>query len=464
MTFNTALLSAACSVAALNFGAALVFRRFLATHAAALQAQPTGHWGADNPSTANAGRRLNNAASYSPEVVVVLCVRGPDPFLSQTLRALAQQDYPNYRLLVVVDHALDPAWQSVQQVKRELGLNDRQLEVQELRERRDECGLKCSALLQAIGSLDDERPDPERLIVTIDSDAVPAAHWLLNLVRPLADPSVGATTSNQWFEPNSAAWGTWVRSVWQAGAIVPTAILANPWAGGFAIRHRDLVDSGLLDTWRTSIIDDGPVREGLQRLGKRVIFVPQNVVINREDCGFGFSLRYIRRMLTWSRLYERTFWLTGCHALLVAGVHLWALLAALLGLISGLTGTLSPVDAGLTWLPLVLLISGQVGGYEVVRQAVLSNTEMDPPVRHPAAVGSQTNGHTQPWPWRVLLVAAAIPWTLLAYGLGCVGASRVRRVVWRQIAYEVKDGRQVRMLDYAPFPTVSPQPLEHHSV
>jgi hypothetical protein len=466
VTFNIALLSAASSVAALNFGAALVFRRWLGQQAATLQSDSARSREASAHASTNAtvGSLPSTDRGYSPEVVVVLCVRGPDPFLSQTLQALAEQEYPNYRLVVVVDHRLDPAWQSVQQVKHELGLNDRQLEVQELRERRDQCGLKCSALLQAIGSLGSEPQDPERLIVTIDSDAVPAAHWLVNLVRPLVDPSVGATTSNQWFEPSSAAWGTWVRSVWQAGAIVPTAILANPWAGGFAMRQRDLEESGLLATWQTSIIDDGPVRESLQRIGKRVVFVPQNVVINREDCGLGFSLRYIRRMLTWSRLYERTFWLTGCHAVLVAGVHLWALFAALLGSVAGFTGTLSIVEAGLTWLPLALLIGGQVGGYEVVRRAVLRHTEMDPPARRSAAAASSAPGRSRPWPWRGLLVAAAIPWTLFAYTLGCIGASRVRRVVWRQIAYEVKDGRQVRMLDYRPFPTVTAQPLEHHSV
>ncbi len=466
MTLSTALFSAACSVAALNFGAALVFRVWLARQAASLgflsRQGTTGGRSTAAEATAEtaevsvAGPVL---AEFAPEAVVVLCVRGPDPFLAETLQALARQDYPNYRLVVVVDHMQDPAWQAVQCVKRALGLNDSQLEVQELRARRAECGLKCSALLQAIASLEADGLDPERLIVTIDSDAVPAAHWLGNLVRPLAEKSVGATTSNQWFEPNSLAWGAWVRSVWQAGAIVPTAILANPWAGGFAIRHRELVDSGLLSAWKTSIIDDGPVRESLQRIGKRVVFVPQNVVINREDCGIGFSVRYIRRMLTWSRLYERTFWLTCCHAALVAGVHLWAILAALTGLLAGVAGTLGVADVLLAWVPLLLLIGGQVCGYEVVRQAVRCRSEMDA-----SAQGREIARRAVIWPWRPLLVAAAIPWTMLAYALGCAGAWRVRRVVWRQIAYEVTDGQQVRMLDYAPFPAVAPQPLEHHSV
>lgn len=468
MTLSTALFSAACSVAALNFGAALVFRVWLARQAASLGPTPQSGPAGANPVAAEVGGEGPVRVAFVPEAVVVLCVRGPDPFLAETLHALARQDYPNYRLVVVVDHSQDPAWQAVHQVKRALGLNDSQLEVQELRERRAECGLKCSALLQAIASLENDGLDSQRLIVTIDSDAVPAAHWLANLVRPLAEKSIGATTSNQWFEPNSLAWGAWVRSVWQAGAIVPTAILANPWAGGFAIRHRDLVESGLLSAWKTSIIDDGPVRDSLQRIGKRVVFVPQNVVINREDCGIGFSLRYIRRMLTWSRLYERTFWLTCCHAAAVAGVHLWAMLAALTGLLEGVAGTLSMADALLAWLPLVLLIVGQVCGYEVVRQAVRCRTEMDGlgcrSELEGSSIGSNVSSRGVAWPWRPLLVAAAIPWTMLAYALGCVGAWRVRRVVWRQIAYEVTDGQQVRMLDYAPFPVVAPQPLEHHSV
>ncbi|MCA9093560.1 MAG: hypothetical protein KDA68_08750, partial [Planctomycetaceae bacterium] len=45
--------------------------------------------------------------SDGPEVGVVLCLKGADPFLEKTFRQLATQDYARYRVLIVVDSEED---------------------------------------------------------------------------------------------------------------------------------------------------------------------------------------------------------------------------------------------------------------------------------------------------------------------------------------------------------------------
>src|SRR5262249_954046 len=48
-----------------------------------------------------------------PFAAVVLSLRGADPSLRDCLRSLLRQDYPRYRLLIVIDGPGDPAWAPV---------------------------------------------------------------------------------------------------------------------------------------------------------------------------------------------------------------------------------------------------------------------------------------------------------------------------------------------------------------
>jgi glycosyltransferase involved in cell wall biosynthesis len=454
---SVAVFTIACGFAALSVGASLAFSIWLRWQTVRLGRLQEVH---SRTATDPLSRAL--LPGHAPEAVVILCVRGHDPFLADTIRALARQDYANYRLLIVVDHQLDPAWRVVTQVKQELGLNGSQLELQELEQRHERCGLKCSALLQALESLSTSTTT-DRVIVTVDSDAIPEPSWLMHLLQPMVDESVGATTSNQWFEPRSWALGSWVRAVWQAGAIVPTAMLSNPWAGSFAIRHSDILSSGLMDDWRTSIIDDGPVRENLQQLGKRIEFVPQNVVINREDCSLAFCFRYVTRMLTWSRLFESTFWITGLHAGVTATIQafvaLWCVyelwgIGSYETLAIGSSRLILPVSAA------ALLLLSQVLGYWIVRNAILNHSKA---ARQ--AHNNRTNvTNSVPWVARMLLVTLAVPMATTAYVFGCIRATRVKKVVWRNIAYQVEGGRRVKMLDYSPFASEASSAYENHSV
>ncbi len=416
--------------------------------------------------------------AFEPSVVVVLCLRGNDPFLRKTIEGLSQQVYGDYRILAVIDHHTDPAWQVVQSAKSELGLSDCQLEIQELQNKSEICGLKCSALIQAIDSLR-STDDYREVIVTIDADAVPGPHWLQRLVAPLCDPMIGATTSNQWFQPTGLNFGSWVRSVWHAGAIVPTAILANPWAGTFAMRQKDIIDSGLIDAWGRSIIDDGPVRECLARLKKGIRFIPENLIINREDCSLGFCFSYVTRMLTWSRLFESTFWITFTHMVTIVSMHAvilsWAVIALAfntswcLGLGQGL------LSWPAAWCSFLILFGAQWLGYYIVKTTVIGQTVQAHTDEQavsilggrPGAPGRNlTPNNFMVTLIEALIVFAAVPFALAAYGFGATMAIFNDKVKWRKIHYQVRGSDNVQMLDYQPFARqeTSAGQHQHHSL
>ena len=376
----------------------------------------------------NTRRPKNVDLSFVPSVCVIVSVRGSDPFLLQTLQGWIRQDYSNFRVVVVVDHHLDPSWEVV---RRFCDSQDdhRLLQLDELRDHSGQRGLKCSALIQAVQSTEAE------IVMTIDSDAIPDSQWIRNQVQPLQDPAVGATTGNQWFEPSGYRLGTWIRSVWHAGAIVPTTVLGNPWAGAFAMRRTDLAESGLMREWESSIIDDGPVRQCLHRLGKRLVVVPENISLNREDCSSRFSLNYVARMLTWSRMFESTFWITVLHMVVLIGVHILA--GALL--VNEFLGSWD-AKAQPRWLPAISLcglLAAQWLGYFIVRATVMSH--------HSVSTGPGD------WLLRGLMVFLTLPLTLFSYAQGAIRAIFTTEIVWRQIKYRLKSGGKVEMGQYRPF-------------
>jgi len=301
--------------------------------------------------------RINTAKceQLAPEqqdsATIVLSVRGTDPNLEHAIAALLKQNFREYSVLVVVDNKSDPAWTRLQEIKARLDFENR-MKIVPLENRRITCSLKCSALIQAADML----PQKTRWVAFVDADVVTHETWLADLLGPLTDAGVSVVTGNQWFEPpNPTSHGAMLRSIWNAGALVPTVLLKHPWAGTMAVRYEDLVVSSLIEDWKTSIVDDGPIAKFAKQMGGKVVVNPALLMVNR----------WIARMLTWSKIYERTFSLTVLHAsisaLLAIAIDLclvWAVLSLDFMMILAAVGALATA-AGLSVL-----------GYALVRNAV----------------------------------------------------------------------------------------------
>ena len=95
------------------------------------------------------------AEEKMPKAAVLLALRGADPFLRQTLAGLLAQDYPDYQLVIVVDHAQDDACRLIEEVQS----TDRsgRIRMAVLGQRLPSCSLKNSALIQAVNGLDESR-------------------------------------------------------------------------------------------------------------------------------------------------------------------------------------------------------------------------------------------------------------------------------------------------------------------
>ena len=245
-----------------------------------------------------------------PKAAVILCVRGTDPYLVNCVRALINQDYPQYSLRIVVDSWEDPAWTIINEVLQQA--QSTQVHVSALRTRYETCSLQCSALVQAISELDDSYD----VIALVKANTVPYSDWLRELVAPLADEQVGATTGHEWYRPQIGQWGSLVRSLWYSSGVVFMYVHQMLWGGSMALKLSCLSRARLLEILTKSLAYDVPISRIVQEIGMKVKFVPTLMMINRQECNLADFLRQSTRYMLWTRLYH-TAWITSLALTLI---------------------------------------------------------------------------------------------------------------------------------------------------
>lgn len=376
-------------------------------------------------------RRAKPAAlgdAHCPKATVVLCLRGMDPFLESTLRQLFNQDYPCYDVRIVVDCRQDPTWQLVHDV---LAQGARcPVEVSVLEQPLATCSLKCSSLIQTIAGIDESY----EAIALLDADTLPHATWLRELVAPLRDPAIGASTGNRWYMPATPSWGAIVRYEWNAAAAVQMHAFRIAWGGTLALKASAVRQSDVLQRWALAFGEDTMIYSSLRKLGLRVAFVPSLMMVNRENCTLPGFVHWVRRQLLSARLYHPGFVLVVLH-----GVATSLSLAAVLALLPVAIALHNAWAAG--WLAATLAgyVAAMAGLLGLLEHQVRRSLRMraEPLCRFDSA--------------RLLRSALAIPLTQIAYAGVLLSTLCVRRVEWRGAHYEIAGPWSVRLVEYRPY-------------
>jgi hypothetical protein len=360
-----------------------------------------------------------------PFAAVILCVRGADPSLPACLRGLFQQDYPRFQIRIVLDSAADPAFEVL---CRALGENPpANVKALVLENPEPTCSLKVSALMQAMGELD----DAIETVALIDADVIPYRHWLRDLMAPFADPGVGATTGFRWYVPNGKTnWWTLVRSMWNAGACTQMAALHIPWGGSLALRTSLFRVSDLFDRWSRSFGEDTSCHRVVCSQGLRLEFVPAVTMVNHDSIGAKRGFAFIRRQLISARLGHENW-----PAVLALG------LGTPLAVVAAMALAVATWAAG-GWA----LASGLAAALVLYALGLgLCLAWADRQINRMV----QARGEAPySFSWPSLLAG---PFTMAVYLACLVSASFVRRVEWRGITYTLEGARRIRMVEYRPF-------------
>ena len=349
-------------------------------------------------------------AQFTPFVSVIAPSRGLEEGLADNFRALLTQDYPAYELLFVFDRTDDPAVDVLNELSNH-GVTTRLI----FSGPATDSGQKVHNLRVAVNEID---PRSE-VLVFVDTDGRPRQQWLRQLVAPLADPSVAASTGYRWFVSHKGGLPSRLRSVWNAS--VASALGEDRqknfcWGGSTAISRRLFEQLRVCERWRGTISDDFTLTNVIKEADLAIHFTPNCLVASVGDCSLRELFEFTTRQIKITRVYASHLWLP-----LLLGSSLFAIV-----FFGGIVLLIVRIALGLPFIVLLLVLCllfalGSIKAF--LRWRVIHI----PLVRYGKELRRDLPAHLLLWP-----VASVL------YLYNAIVAGFSRRIRWRAITYELK--------------------------
>jgi cellulose synthase/poly-beta-1,6-N-acetylglucosamine synthase-like glycosyltransferase len=349
-------------------------------------------------------------ADFHPFVSVIAPSRGLETGLAANLLTLVTQDYPAYEVLFVFDRNDDPAIEIL-----------KKLDHSPVRTKTviagaaTDSGQKVHNLRVAVEKVD---PDSE-VFVFVDTDARPGKLWLRQLVAPLVDERLGASSGYRWFVPEKGGIASRLRSVWNAS--IASALGGDTrknfsWGGSTAIRRSVFDGLGIRERWQGSVSDDFTVTTVLKEAGLPIHFTPNCLVASVGDCSVHELFEFTTRQIKITRVYAPQLWKP-----LLLGSALFAIVffGGILLLVVRLIAELPYMF--LLLVLLILFLLGAAKGF--IRWRVIGLPLAD----YRKQLNRDLLAHVFLWPFASLL-----------YLHNSIAAGFSRQINWRGITYELK--------------------------
>ena len=363
---------------------------------------------------------------FQPFVSVIAPSRGLEPGLEDNIRALLEQKYPSYEVVFVLDDETDPALELINAVTSRT--NNPSVEFKTvIAGPALNAGQKVHNLRMAVSEI---APHSQALVF-VDTDARPHPEWLRDLVRPLADQTVGAVTGYRWFVPLRGGFASRLRSVWNgsiASALGGDTAKNFCWGGSTAIRRATFDQLNIRDRWLGTVSDDFLVTHVLKEAKLPIYFAPQCLVPSVGDCHFSELLEFTTRQIKITRVYSNGLWKT-----LLLGSSMFTIAffgGILLSLIRIVNGGSFVIPAGLV---LAMFVLGSLKAYVRLKTGNL-------PLRN-----YSVELHRD-------LLANVFFWPLASvlYLYNSIVAGFSRRINWRGITYELKTPTEAVIISREP--------------
>ena len=363
---------------------------------------------------------------YQPKAVILVPCRGLDEEFEENLRPLFTQNYSEYDLVFITGDEADPAHRVIAQLIEENSRPAWLLVAGEGLNR----GQKVHNLCAGIEMLNtiDRRTE---VLVFADADARPGTNWLAELVAPLGDKRIGATTGFRWFVPVArtglVGWifhrlPTTLLMVWNAGVL---ALLGErsrfAWGGSMAIRRENFDRLRVLERWDGALSDDYVLTRAVFEAGQRIRFVPGALVTSPLSATWSGLLEFTTRQIRITRIYSPAVWRMGLYGYLFYNLVLGAAVALLA------TGS-NLSNRGL----LICAVGGTflLGTVNGALRAIVAFRLIDSGRRTQRRADGRYAGQ---------LFAHAIlnPLISVLYLYNFIASLTSRRIVWRGISYEM---------------------------
>jgi cellulose synthase/poly-beta-1,6-N-acetylglucosamine synthase-like glycosyltransferase len=280
-----------------------------------------------------------------PAVAVILPVKGAggggeDEDAEGNIRALLTQNYPRYRLLFAIESETDPVLPLLRRIAESSSVPV-EIVVAGIATTR---GQKIHNQLAAVA----RTTESDTHLVFMDADARPKQHWLRELVLPLKEPDVGATTGFRFYvpapDPGAPSYDPPPRlaSVMLSVINASVAALLGPdwrniaWGGSMAITRANFFAFGVDRAWQNALSDDYVLSYCVKtRAKRRIQFVQSCLVGSVADMDWPAFWEFATRQYKITRICAPFIWLIALGAPLMytaAFVYLivfyaWSLIA-----------------------------------------------------------------------------------------------------------------------------------------
>ncbi len=266
---------------------------------------------------------------FQPHVCVIMPCKGDEPNLEENINALLKQNYPSYHVMIVADSENDAAYRIADKILK--SQKGPKAELLTSTQHSNASG-KVSALLTAL----EKNEENAKVYAFIDSDATIHVSWLADLVDPLGDPAVGATTGFRWY----FATGFWseVQAAWNASGsnLMFDDEYNFPWGGAMALRKETLDQIHVKEVWKDAVSDDLTLNIALRIHGHHTLFLPQCTVVTfTKNITLSKLLKWATNQTALTRVYHRKLWNYALAAYLFFNVtFIFGLAAVILGFLN----------------------------------------------------------------------------------------------------------------------------------
>ena len=212
-------------------------------------------------------------SSFFPKCSIIVPCKGIPKDLGKNLQGFLDLEYPSYEVVFVTESENDAA---VPIIKEIIGRrNNARLAIAGLSKT---CAQKNYNLLAAI-----KVTDKPEVYVFADSDIHPDKHWLRELILPLADSKISATSGFRWLHAKKGSIGELTHSyvnVFMYVSFVAACFFGGVglWGGSMAIRRKDFEEFGVADKWSRAGVDDMSLSRIIQKNSKKAVLVPHCIV------------------------------------------------------------------------------------------------------------------------------------------------------------------------------------------
>jgi len=326
-----------------------------------------------------------------PRVVVFCPCRGVDSGFRENIRSILNQDYPDFRVVFIVDSATDPAAQVLAEVKATV------LVAGEATDR----GQKVHNLIHGV---ENGAGDAE-VFVFCDTDARFPREWITRLIAPLDNPEVAVSTGYRWYTAERGGLPALLRSSWNASVVTTLGDHGRnfAWGGSMALRREVFDEIGVRKEWNGALSDDYAVTHAAQRAWKKIVFVPQCLVPSYGDCTWPELLEFTTRQMQITRVYDEFTWRMALVTQSIFNLAFWGGL-----LLPGVFRLLTPT----------LWVLAGIKSY----------------IRHDAVATVLPEGALSKNRGSYILLA---PLTALLFEYNLIRSALTRSITWRQIQYKL---------------------------